>query len=388
MLFTILFVVVLFLLQIALYAWWQNSEVDAVLFVDSALHLHSTLSCTFKHSTARDVPPSAPAPPAPMPPPFDAPSPSSVPLNSYGDPYALPPDVQRMRDIVLGLQSAAIRSGPPPSSPSNFSQTFIPGTQPLNYSPVPSTQPLPIDVVRALLGTALHAPADPPFPDSNTPTHHRSTSTSSGPFSPRLDLSSHGQPRPVLTSPASGLVSPNNPRTRLNFMADAPTSSAPFIPLHPGSNRVGARFRPTRTAGTYPASTVQRDPARFVNNPCPLPGEPCNVDGKHRFWMVTQNNPSRYCPEGLEHYLEQAGNVQWCVWQLELGDSGTLHWQIYLELKRPMTRSAARLVLPHGCWLVRRGTQSQAVNYCTKDDETKIDGAWDWGEFKAAAQGE
>lgn len=72
------------------------------------------------------------------------------------------------------------------------------------------------------------------------------------------------------------------------------------------------------------------------------------------------------------------------VWQLECGDEGTMHYQGYVECSGKRSYAAVQAVPGfEGCHLeVRRGTQGQAIAYCTKDDETRVDGPWRHGEPK------
>lgn len=75
--------------------------------------------------------------------------------------------------------------------------------------------------------------------------------------------------------------------------------------------------------------------------------------------------------------------ITYAVWQLEVGEEGTPHYQGYLECSGK--RSYAQLhAVPgfEGCHLeARRGTQGQAISYCTKAD-TRVDGPWYFGEAK------
>jgi len=76
--------------------------------------------------------------------------------------------------------------------------------------------------------------------------------------------------------------------------------------------------------------------------------------------------------------------LTFAVWQLECGEEGTMHYQGYLECSGKRSFSAIQAVPGfEGCHLeVRRGTQGQAIAYCTKDDDTRVDGPWRHGEPK------
>lgn len=72
------------------------------------------------------------------------------------------------------------------------------------------------------------------------------------------------------------------------------------------------------------------------------------------------------------------------VWQLECGDEGTMHYQGYIECSGKRSYAAIQAVPGfEGCHLeVRRGTQAQAIAYCEKNDDTRVDGPWRHGEPK------
>jgi len=73
-----------------------------------------------------------------------------------------------------------------------------------------------------------------------------------------------------------------------------------------------------------------------------------------------------------------------CVWQLEIGhDNNVLHYQGYLECsgKKSMRQIHAVPGFERSSLEVRRGSQQQAVTYCTKQD-TRVDGPWFHGEQK------
>jgi len=75
--------------------------------------------------------------------------------------------------------------------------------------------------------------------------------------------------------------------------------------------------------------------------------------------------------------------VTYCVWQLEVGDEGTAHYQGYLECmgKKSMVQLHAVPGLESAHFEVRRGTQEQAIRYAKKED-TRVDGPWEFGTPK------
>lgn len=89
-------------------------------------------------------------------------------------------------------------------------------------------------------------------------------------------------------------------------------------------------------------------------------------------WLCTLNNPN-------EQLRFDDTTVRFAVWQLERGESGTDHFQLYIEFHRNCRLKACKGAIggnPH-CE-ARRGSQSQAIEYCTKQD-TRIDGPWQFG---------
>lgn len=91
-----------------------------------------------------------------------------------------------------------------------------------------------------------------------------------------------------------------------------------------------------------------------------------------RNWVFTLNNPQ---PE--EDPNTWGGT--YCIWQLEKGDEGTLHYQGYIVFKSNKRLSAVKSVNPRAHWELRKGTHQQAVDYCSKQD-TRVEGPWSYGE--------
>lgn len=74
--------------------------------------------------------------------------------------------------------------------------------------------------------------------------------------------------------------------------------------------------------------------------------------------------------------------VKYYVYQREqCPDTGRLHYQGYVELTTPMRRKAIQTVLGDAVAHIakRKGTQAQAINYCTKD-ESRVEEPVHWGE--------
>lgn len=94
-------------------------------------------------------------------------------------------------------------------------------------------------------------------------------------------------------------------------------------------------------------------------------------------WMFTINNPEddmlfTALPEG----------ARYVCWQREVGAEGTPHLQGYIAFTEMFRRKRVSDLLGGHAWLgAARGTEQQAVEYCTKAD-TRAAGPWEFGERK------
>lgn len=80
----------------------------------------------------------------------------------------------------------------------------------------------------------------------------------------------------------------------------------------------------------------------------------------------TVNNPTMQLePFGLS--LQEAQIVDYFLIGLEVGASGTPHFQGYVEFTEPTNWSKAHELLLNGHMETRRGTAQQASDYCKKD---------------------
>lgn len=93
-------------------------------------------------------------------------------------------------------------------------------------------------------------------------------------------------------------------------------------------------------------------------------------------WCVTWNNPE---VDGfiLSERLKGDQKIKGYAFQLERGESGTPHFQMYVEFKKQEYCTAVRASLGNeGVSTFRcNGTKAQNVKYCTKDDD-RLDGPW------------
>lgn len=93
---------------------------------------------------------------------------------------------------------------------------------------------------------------------------------------------------------------------------------------------------------------------------------------RSRNWVFTENNPA-----GLLDCDDWPG-LKFCVYQLEVGESGTEHFQGYCEFENPVRLATLQLCIPGAHWEVRRGTAQQARLYASKED-TRVEGPFEWG---------
>lgn len=98
-----------------------------------------------------------------------------------------------------------------------------------------------------------------------------------------------------------------------------------------------------------------------------------------RRWCFTLNNP-RGLLDLRRSYMD-ASSIRALVYQEELSESGTHHFQGYLECSRPQRFTAfSDLGLAGAHFEHARGDQASCVAYCTKED-TRIDGPYTYGVF-------
>jgi len=99
---------------------------------------------------------------------------------------------------------------------------------------------------------------------------------------------------------------------------------------------------------------------------------------RNLFW--TYNNPV-YSPDEYIAYLVGVLPIKALVFQAERGDeAGTLHYQCYAELTKRVVHNTVHEALLHQHFEPRKGTQAQAITYCTKT-ETRVDGPFYYGTF-------
>lgn len=104
-------------------------------------------------------------------------------------------------------------------------------------------------------------------------------------------------------------------------------------------------------------------------------------------WCFTINNPVTDVREIWQQAIYTHPRFKYCVYQLETAESGTPHYQGYIEFTRSVRFAAVKGLLGETAHLeARHGPRDAARAYCMKDD-TRLDGPWELGEYQATRQG-
>lgn len=100
-----------------------------------------------------------------------------------------------------------------------------------------------------------------------------------------------------------------------------------------------------------------------------------------RHWVFTVNNPQG------DIYPEEWSDCRYACWVLEMGESGTPHFQGYVEFSKPKRRSAVSRCLPHAYLAPRERSREAARAYAMKKSPGFMDGPWEFGSFEAGGAG-
>lgn len=95
---------------------------------------------------------------------------------------------------------------------------------------------------------------------------------------------------------------------------------------------------------------------------------------KCRRFVFTVNNPSSLIDP------DQQG-VRFCIYSEEISASGTNHFQGYIELSSPQRLSWLKKIpgLKKAHFEIARGTPQECIAYCSKQDDTHVDGPHTFG---------
>lgn len=95
---------------------------------------------------------------------------------------------------------------------------------------------------------------------------------------------------------------------------------------------------------------------------------------RSRRYMYTINNPTS---EDLTHINVLCKKAKVSVYQLEVGDEGTEHYQGYIEFKNALTFASMKKKLPRAHIEICRNAEA-SIAYCQKE-EGRVDGPWTKG---------
>lgn len=104
-------------------------------------------------------------------------------------------------------------------------------------------------------------------------------------------------------------------------------------------------------------------------------------------WVFTLNNPDM-SDETFKETLALEWPVKYAVFQRETAETGTVHFQGYVEFESRVRLSAIRKLprADRAHWEKRRGTRDEARKYCMKDD-SRLSGPHEIGQWQEVAQG-
>jgi len=73
-------------------------------------------------------------------------------------------------------------------------------------------------------------------------------------------------------------------------------------------------------------------------------------------------------------------NVKYAIWQYEVGEEGTGHYQGYVMFDKLMSFKQVHEIIPEGIWIQKRkGSHAEAKAYASKE-ESRVYGPWTYGE--------
>lgn len=103
-----------------------------------------------------------------------------------------------------------------------------------------------------------------------------------------------------------------------------------------------------------------------------------NQGSKVKRWCVTMNNPEKSFEEMKNMLLEKDNVLQGWIFQKEIGESGTPHFQMYLETRNQIYATGLASILETKAYHGARAVASKAINvsYCSKDTGRLEGPAW------------
>lgn len=100
-----------------------------------------------------------------------------------------------------------------------------------------------------------------------------------------------------------------------------------------------------------------------------------------RNWLLTVNNPTQK-EEEFYDYVKELSHIKYFVFQREKGEeTGTEHYQVYIEFGVGKTFDTMKKYFPTAHIEKRKGTKTQARDYCSKADTRIGDKFYEYGTF-------
>lgn len=112
--------------------------------------------------------------------------------------------------------------------------------------------------------------------------------------------------------------------------------------------------------------------------------EPIKRGAAAKHWVFTINNPSDEDRAHLD-MLSTSSDCAGMIFQKEVGEAGTPHYQGYVALTRKMRRTQLSKLLPRA-WLDVCKSPKDAIEYCRKG-ETRVEGPWEFGDLNVVTKG-
>lgn len=104
-----------------------------------------------------------------------------------------------------------------------------------------------------------------------------------------------------------------------------------------------------------------------------------------RYWCFTYNNPE-FTPNVVFQEAQKTGHLEYAVFQGEIGESGTYHFQGFIVLCRAQRLSFVQKLIRACHWAIALKPDA-AEAYCRKDD-TRIDGPYTIGSWDPNTHGQ
>lgn len=105
---------------------------------------------------------------------------------------------------------------------------------------------------------------------------------------------------------------------------------------------------------------------------------------RSRYWCFTFNNPE-WTPDTTFQEAYQEGKLEYAVFQGEIGEAGTYHFQGFIALRRAQRLSYVQKFIRACHWAIAFKPNA-AEAYCRKDD-TRVDGPYSIGSWNPETHG-